>query len=461
MLSKDSKQPFPQESKSLEYKEKFTHRLKREICAFLNNNLVNGINTSYIYIGVNDNSRKLTKSYTSAEKHSFEEKLSSWATNAFYPEATAYVTSYTDNDPFCIKVTSPNDQVFTVQEGTHPHPSLYIRSGSSSTRSNREMFRRLIGETHPKSFDKEISGQQKLTFYYLAKIFKRKKGKVLHLKGLSEFYTNGKYSNTALVFSDQNPYITKSASFLHSGSGLDFTPRRFTGSILKQIDDLTNFVNYKYNDVKYIITGAPQRTERWNYPKRAIREAIVNTFAHRSYFSLGEFSEVNNYKDHLEIQSPGEIPDGHSPKQVEGKYMSDPRNLRILSVLHRVKYADRYGSGLPRIISLYKRYGNGKHIKMTTNEAITKLILPNTNSVRTVASKNNSPIKFTDSSILYLRILPIITVIKRNGYITTTVIKKIYGMKRSTATYFINKLIKKRILKRTGYGRGTKYKFPK
>lgn len=35
--------------------------------------------------------------------------------------------------------------------------------------------------------------------------------------------------------------------------------------------------------VEYIITGEPQRTERFDYPLAAIREIVINMIVHREY----------------------------------------------------------------------------------------------------------------------------------------------------------------------------------
>ena len=58
MLSIETPQPFPMESQTIEYKEEFTEKLKKEIAGFLN-----GEETAYIYLGVDDDTRKIIRTF--------------------------------------------------------------------------------------------------------------------------------------------------------------------------------------------------------------------------------------------------------------------------------------------------------------------------------------------------------------------------------------------------------------
>lgn len=62
------------EGQTIEYKEDFTDKIKREIAGFLN-----GKEKAYIYLGVNDDTRMIVKNFSGEERHSFEEKISNWA----------------------------------------------------------------------------------------------------------------------------------------------------------------------------------------------------------------------------------------------------------------------------------------------------------------------------------------------------------------------------------------------
>lgn len=52
--------------------------------------------------------------------------------------------------------------------------------------------------------------------------------------------------------------------------------------LFTEVEEIINFIK-KHLMVEYIITGAPQRTERFDYPVNAIREIVTNMVVHRDY----------------------------------------------------------------------------------------------------------------------------------------------------------------------------------
>ncbi len=58
--------------------------------------------------------------------------------------------------------------------------------------------------------------------------------------------------------------------------------------------------------VEYIITGNPQREERYDYPLEAIREVVVNMIVHRDYTEVGD-SVIKIFDDRIEFFNPGKL----------------------------------------------------------------------------------------------------------------------------------------------------------
>ena len=131
---------------------------------------------------------------------------------------------------------------------------------------------------------------------------------------------------------------------------------RTKSDLFTQVDAVFNFI-LKHLNKEYIITGKPQRDERWDYPLDALREIIINSIVHRDYSgSTGGIVKV--YDDKIEISNSGRLPPGLTVAQlVSGKYVSEPRNPQIAEMFKEAGVIERYGSGIGRIITDFKEYG--------------------------------------------------------------------------------------------------------
>lgn len=131
---------------------------------------------------------------------------------------------------------------------------------------------------------------------------------------------------------------------------------RFKTDLFTEVDGVMQFIQ-KHINKAYIITGRPQREERWDYPLDAIREIVVNAVIHRDYTSPQD-SVVKIYDDKIEIFNPGKLPDGITvEKLLKGDYVSNTRNKKIADVFKAAGLIEKYGSGIRRILNAFKTYG--------------------------------------------------------------------------------------------------------
>jgi len=131
---------------------------------------------------------------------------------------------------------------------------------------------------------------------------------------------------------------------------------RTKSDLFTQVDAVFNFI-LKHINKEYIITGKPQRDERWDYPLDALREIIINSIVHRDY-SGPTGGIVKVYDDKIEISNAGRLPPGLTVAQlVSGEYISEPRNAQIAEMFKEAGVIERYGSGIGRIINDFKEYG--------------------------------------------------------------------------------------------------------
>lgn len=94
----------------------------------------------------------------------------------------------------------------------------------------------------------------------------------------------------------------------------------------------------------------------YEYPRPALREAIVNAVAHRDYSLTGAQTLLYIFDDRLEIRSPGSLPNSVTLDNIRTHY-SKPRNELIARVLFNLGYVNTLGSGIPRIIRLMRAQG--------------------------------------------------------------------------------------------------------
>jgi len=102
-------------------------------------------------------------------------------------------------------------------------------------------------------------------------------------------------------------------------------------------------------------TPAGGREEVLSYPREAIREALVNAFAHRDYSINGTQIDVDIYLDRIDIVSPGSwlLPKDYN-EYPAGSIPSIRRNTIIAACLDVANLMERGGTGFQTMIESYK-----------------------------------------------------------------------------------------------------------
>lgn len=90
-----------------------------------------------------------------------------------------------------------------------------------------------------------------------------------------------------------------------------------------------------------------QRVEMPKLPERAIREAIANAVAHRSYEYAGSAIRVEIRPTALSITSPGGLPEPVTVPNI--RFQQAARNDRLLCALRRLGLAEDLGKGIDRM----------------------------------------------------------------------------------------------------------------
>ncbi len=119
----------------------------------------------------------------------------------------------------------------------------------------------------------------------------------------------------------------------------------FTGNLVDNIENAMLFVK-RHTNVALKIERL-QHEKITDYPEVALREAIINAVCHRDYFDKRANVVVEVFEDRVVITNPGGLPSGLSPEEFGTKSVA--RNPLLASLLHRIDYIEKVGTGIERI----------------------------------------------------------------------------------------------------------------
>lgn len=228
--------------------------------------------------------------------------------------------------------------------------------------------------------------------------------------------------------------------------------KEFEGNLIYLFRSASDFIknNSKvrfYKDVEY-------RVDKPDYAERAVTEALVNALIHIDYIVLGSEVHIDMYDDRLEISSPGGMFDG---KAVQEHTIADIGSMRrnpvIADLFHRMKFMERRGSGLKKIISeIEKLPGYNESLKpiFYSDGSSFRVILKNVNYGTTKVSD-----KLNEKEKCFFNVL--MTLAKQHDFVTTKVVAEAAGMPEATTRRYLAKFSKMDIIVSDGKNRSKKY----
>jgi len=243
----------------------------------------------------------------------------------------------------------------------------------------------MIKDNSAGQFITELSIEQNLTFVYADKTFNEKDIKFgqQQKQSLGLIRPDGRYTNLALLLSDQCPYTTKAAIFEGKNKDIFKDRKEFTGSIFKQIDDVLSYLHV-YNRVYGTFEGA-YRMDYSDYPDITLREAYINALIHRDYFIEGSIL-ISMFDDRLEFMSLGGVMPGVTHDlMLTG--VSVTRNEKLAQVFYRLNIIEAFGTGIPRIFSAYNNSAIKPEIPVINGGFLIRL--PNRNNDILVVKENS------------------------------------------------------------------------
>lgn len=133
----------------------------------------------------------------------------------------------------------------------------------------------------------------------------------------------------------------------HGTEKVNFLDRQdIEGSVLVGIEDAQKFIA-RNTRLAAKIEGL-RRQNIPEYPRIALREALVNAVAHADWSARGSQIMVAVLSDRIEIQNPGQLPFGMTVDDIKAG-VSHIRNRVIARILHELDYMETWGTGYKRM----------------------------------------------------------------------------------------------------------------
>lgn len=191
-------------------------------------------------------------------------------------------------------------------------------------------------------------------------------------------------------------------------------------------------------DRKFLISPVSyeglHRIENWEYPYKAVREAIINAIVHRNY--TGAPIQISVYDNKIIIWNEGKLPEGFTIENLKKQHSSKPYNPLIASVFFKGGLIEAWGRGTVNIINEC----------LDANLPEPKFALE-FGGISVTLYKD----KYTQDNLEKLglneRQIKAVLFVKEKGEITNKEYQKLNSTSERTATRDLTNLVKKQILK--------------
>jgi len=364
------------ETEKLEFKLIAADGIYKEVVAFANTNggtLLIGINKEGETAPLLD----VDDTYT---------RITNGIRDAIAPDVTIFIKYVLENNQIVrVEIGEGSYKPYYLKAKGLKPAGVYIRQGASSVQASPEQIRRMIKNADGDIFEELRSIEQAFSFQCCAKTFSNRgvvfgedKYNALGIRS----HAGQLYTNLGLILSDQCAHTIKVAVFADGQNTVFRDRKEFKGSIVKQLEETFDYLQL-CNKNCAVINGLA-RKDYWDYPKDAVREALLNALIHRDYGFSG--SIIINVNDNgMEFISIGGLLPGLTTEDIRNG-ISQLRNKKLAEIFHRLNFIEAYGTGIRRIFALYENCSALPILDVTQNSF--KITLPNMNVAK---EKGGSP----------------------------------------------------------------------
>lgn len=433
------------ENQNIEFKQEYVPDIRKEVMGFANaegGTVYVGIRKDGAVLGVGDPDGVMLQIVNSLKDALAPDIMPFVRVNSVEIEGKQVVE---------INVTTGTNRPYYLREKGLKPSGVYVRKGSSTQPMTEEGIREMILQNSGRSFELCRSMNQELTFHTLQTEMQKR---LIEL-GTSQMRTlkligeDGLYTNLALLLSDQCETTTKVALFQGTDKEVFRDRKEFTGSILKQLEEVYQFINL-LNKTKATFSGL-DRTDMRDYPEEAVRESLLNSIVHRDYSFSGS-NLVNIYENRMEFVSLGGLVSGLELKSIF-LGVSQSRNPNLAAVFYRMRLIESYGTGIGKIERAYKTYQFQPEFE--TAKGVFRVTLPNRNEKQEREERAKDHVD-TMVSLNEQKSL-IVQYAKENGSVTRKEVEDLIGAGTTKAFRLLKELCEAGKLEQKGNGKLSTY----
>ena len=346
------------ESKTLEFKQQLPQgeQLAKTLVAFANTSggkLIVGVDDKRNIVGIQGDEFELMDKVSSI----LHENCCPTLLPSIYLETL-------DNKTLILVQVHRGSQLPYYLKSKGRDKGVYIRIGASNRPASLDMIHELERQRLNQTFDEQIAWEiayEDLDLTPLTEDFK-KQGKVLDeqrllsLKLIKKEQGKTHPTHGLIILLGLYEHVeVKCSRFKGTGMSVFLDKKEYRGNLLYQLEQTELFIK-NHLHLKAEILGL-QRTETFELPIAAIREALINALVHRDYSNFGRDIKVGIYDDAVNIVSPGGLPNGITLEEaLAGR--SEIRNRVLARVFKELGYIEQWGSGIARIQELCEQAGS-------------------------------------------------------------------------------------------------------
>ena len=219
------------------------------------------------------------------------------------------------------------------------------------------------------------------------------------------------------------------------------------GNLFEQIEKAIDLLFTKYIKAFISYENKIHRIETYEYPKDAIREALLNAIAHKNY-SGGVPIQISVYKDKIMIWNEGQLPEDWTIETLVAKHSSKPYNPDIAMAFYRSGYIESWGRGITKMTDLCVEAGLPK-----------PTFYYKSSGIWAVFQKDIYNEEYLSGLDLNERQIDALLFFKSKGEIINSEYAKRYKITDRMARYDLTELIEKHLLIKVGDRKSTKYFF--